>query len=208
MLLRVLGPGAAARVEFGDWFSLSRRFLRAALLGVDVLADADRVFAQAPPPDEAQNQTPPTRAEFLRQQREAKAKALKPHEPNGLERAMDIGEKRIVPLLQRDGVYFKLGSLTTGSGFAYGGGYRDRSFIAGRGTFDVWIAGSLKRYWAVKALAMYPLNKSDTVTLQGDVQRFGFPAEEFFGVGSDSLRADRSNFDLRGTRAGTELVVR
>jgi surface antigen Omp85-like protein len=188
-------------------FSEIHGILRVALLGVAVLAGVSRAFAQAPP-DEGQSQTPPTRAEFLRQQREAKAQALEPYEPNGLERAMAFGENRIVPLLQRDGIYFKLGSLTTGSGFAYGGGYRDRSFIAGRGTFDIWVAGSLKRYWAVKALAMYPLSKRDTVTIQGDVQRFGFPAEEFFGVGSDSRRADRSNFDLRGTRAGTELVVR
>ena len=78
--------------------------LRVALLGVAALACAHRALAQAPPA-EAESQSPPTRAEFLRQQREAKAQALKPYEPNGLERAMRLGEQRIVPLLQRDGIY-------------------------------------------------------------------------------------------------------
>jgi hypothetical protein len=183
------------------------RIVRVALLGVAVLAWPARGLAQAPPAD-AESQSPPTRAEFLRQQREAKAQALNPYEPNGLERAMRLGEQRIVPLLQRDGIYLKFGSLTTGSGFAYGAGYRDRSFVAGRGTFDVWVAGSLKRYWSVKALALYPLNAGETITIEGYAQRFGFPAEEFFGVGPDSQRPDRSDFDLRGTRVGTELAVR
>ena len=86
-----------------------------------------RVLAQSGGQEPAP-QAPPTRAEFLRQQRDAKAKVLKPYEPNGLERGMAIGE-RVGQLLQRDGIYLKMGSLTTGSGFAYGAGYRDRSLF-------------------------------------------------------------------------------
>ncbi len=74
---------------------------------------------------------------------------LKPYEPNGLERGMAIGE-RVGQMLQRDGIYLKMGSLTTGSGFAYGAGYRDRSLFRSRGAFDAWAGGSLKKYWAVK----------------------------------------------------------
>lgn len=121
---------------------------------------------------------------------------------------MRLGEQRIVPLLQRDGIYLKLGSLTTGSGFAYGGGYRDRSLVAGRGTLDVWAAASLKRYWSLTARALYPLNASGTVTVEGYGQRFGFPSEEFFGVGPDARRSDRSDFNFRGTRFGTEVGAR
>ena len=86
---------------------------------------------------------PQTRAELLRSQREEKQTRVEPYEQNKLEWAMHLGEERIVPLLQRDGVYARLGSITTSSGFAYGGGYRDRSLIEGRGFLDVWAAGSL-----------------------------------------------------------------
>ena len=37
-----------------------------------------------------------------------------------------------MPLITRDGFYLKLGSLTTGSGFAYGAGYRTAALPAPR----------------------------------------------------------------------------
>ena len=171
-----------------------------------MLAVPGRVLAQSGGP-EPDAQAPPTRAEFLRQQRDAKAKELKPYAPNGLERGMEIGE-RVGQLLQRDGIYLKMGSLTTGSGFAYGAGYRDRSLFRSRGSFDAWAGGSLKKYWAVSARAEYPLNRSDTVSLAGYASRYSYPAEEFFGIGPDSDRLDRSDYQLLGTRVGTELDAR
>ena len=41
-------------------------------------------------------------------------------------------ERGGVPLITRDGIYAKLGSLTTGSGFAFGVGYRTRRFLEPR----------------------------------------------------------------------------
>ena len=49
----------------------------------------------------------------------------------GLERAMRVAENRSIFLVGREGFYPKLGSLTTGSGFAYGGGYLARRIPAG-----------------------------------------------------------------------------
>jgi outer membrane protein assembly factor BamA len=158
----------------------------------------------------AQDQTAPeprTRAEALRRQREAKARALEPYEPTGLERAMDIAENRVVPLLQRDGIYAKFGSLTTGSGFAYGAGYRDRSLVRGLGGLDLWAAGSLKKYWAVEARVRYPLTSDDRLSVETYARRYGYPAEEFFGVGPDSRRGDRSIYALHGWLAGAQLTV-
>src|SRR5262245_27402930 len=51
------------------------------------------VVARAQSPPDEHTQSPPTRAEFLRQQREEKAKALKPYERNGLERGMNVAEQ-------------------------------------------------------------------------------------------------------------------
>src|SRR6187200_859529 len=69
-------------------------FLRSVVF-CSATAFAVPTFAQ--PPDE-----PQTRAELLRREREEKQRAAEPYKPTGLERAMDLGEHRIVPLLQRD----------------------------------------------------------------------------------------------------------
>src|SRR5687767_12940891 len=76
------------------WASEIMRFL---VPGTIVL-----LLAQAALPREARAQTPPepqTRAEAQRQAREEKQKHLAPYEPDGIERAIDLAENRIVPLL-------------------------------------------------------------------------------------------------------------
>ncbi len=79
-----------------------------------------------------------TRAEAQRQQREEKQRAAKPYAPTTVERALKAVETGGIPLITRDGLYAKLGSLTTGSGFAYGAGYRTRRFFSHDGGLDVW----------------------------------------------------------------------
>jgi len=150
---------------------------------------------------------PVTRTELLRQQREEKARQVEPYEQNKLEWAMHLGEERLVPLLQRDGIYARLGSLTTGSGFAYGAGFRDRALVRGRGVLDLWAAGSLKKYWTIDARAGYPLAPGDRVLVQGHLHTFSYPAEEFFGVGPASRRVDQAAYDLDGVVAGVQVGV-
>ncbi|PWT82411.1 MAG: hypothetical protein C5B57_08720 [Blastocatellia bacterium] len=77
----------------------------------------------------ASAQEPETRAEADRQRREEKSRNTQPYEPRGLERATNLTENGALFVLNREGFYPKLGSLTTGSGFAYGGGYRDRDLL-------------------------------------------------------------------------------
>ena len=150
----------------------------------------------------AQEPEPTTRAEALKRQREAQAPT--PYTPNGLERAMDVAENRVAPLLVRDGVHWKLGSLTTGSGFAYGGGYRNRRLFDGQGAATVWAAASLKRYWAMEGrLALTDLADGH-LSLAAFARHADYPRESFFGLGADSRRADQVTFDLRTTRIGGE----
>lgn len=165
------------------------------------------LFAVAPPAGAQTTTEPATRAEELQRQREEKQRSSKPYEDSGLERAMDLAENRIVPLLLRDGIYARFGSLTTGSGFAYGGGYRDRSLIKSRGSLDLWAAGSLKRYWALEARMRYPLATADRVVAEGYVRKYAYPQEDFFGVGPDSLRGNRTTFDIHGYYTGGQLLV-
>src|SRR5262245_35436905 len=102
------------------------------------------------------SQEPATRAEADRQLREEKARDAKPYEPGGFERAMHYVEERGLFLAGRDGFYPKLGSLTTGSGFAYGLGYRDRDAFNEHAIVDVWAATSTRLYWATEARLTFP----------------------------------------------------
>src|SRR5215217_441118 len=77
----------------------------------------------------ASAQEPATRADADRQRREEKSRNLQPYKPAGFERAMHFAEDKAIFILGREGMYPKLGSLTTGSGFAFGGGFRDRDLF-------------------------------------------------------------------------------
>lgn len=153
-------------------------------------------------------QEPETRAEVLRLAREAKQQTLQPYQPNALERAMDLAEDRVVPLLQRDGFYAKFGSLTTGSGTAIGAGFRDRSLVNGFGALDLWAARSLEGYWALDARAHYPLVPGDEVVVDAHARRYGYPQEAFFGLGPDTSRRSETNYSQRGTAFGLDLNLR
>lgn len=155
----------------------------------------------------AQTQTdvPETRAAMLQRQREEKQRTVEPYRRNGLERAMDLAENKILPLMQRDGVYAAAGSLTTGSAFAYRGGYRDRSLVRGRGMIDAWAARSVKGYWSLEVQGAYPLVENESLTVGGYARRFTYPQEEYFGMGPDSDRANQATYTLSGTYSGGQL---
>ena len=67
-----------------------------------------------------QTTEPSTRAEALQQQREEKQRSLTPNRPDNLQRGMDLAEDRALLILTRENLYPKIGTLTTGSGFAFG----------------------------------------------------------------------------------------
>jgi outer membrane protein assembly factor BamA len=150
---------------------------------------------------------PATRAELLRDQRESKQATVEPPGQNALERVMHLAEGRVLPLLNRDGIYARIGSLTTGSGVAFGAGYRDRSLFRGRGRLDAWAAGSLRQYWAVEGRAAYPVTPGEGVTVELYGRHYVYPVEEFFGIGPDAFRSDRAAYDLRGDAGGLAVSV-
>jgi hypothetical protein len=101
-------------------------------------------------------QTPTSRAEAQKQEREEKQKQLKPNEVPGLQKVLNQIENPPRFLNDRDGIYPKIGSLTTGSGFTLGAGYRNRQIFARRGAFDVFGAGSFRSYWAIEGRTTFP----------------------------------------------------
>lgn len=151
---------------------------------------------------------PQTRAEAERQAREEKQRAVVPYKPSAFERAMDFAEDRAVFLLDREGFYPKLGSLSVASGFAAGLGFRDRDLFGYRGTFDIWAAGSIQGYWATEARLRLPALARNHFLVEGWVGTRDHVADDFFGLGPDSLRSNHTNFALRSTRFGGKAGVR
>ena len=156
----------------------------------------------------AQSAGPATRAEALRQKRQEKAQSLTPNRPDALQRAMDYAEDRAIYLLSREGWYPKIGTLTTGSGFAFGPGYRDRDLLRRRGVIELWAAGSFKKYWATQARIALPELADGRVMFEASANLREYPRESFFGIGPDSRRSDHTEFALRTTEIGGRGGVR
>src|SRR5262245_65126536 len=113
---------------------------------------------------------------------------------------MDLAENKMLPLMQRDGVYASAGSLTTGSAFAYRGGYRDRSLVRGRGMVDAWAARSVKGYWSLEVQGAYPLVENESLTVGG-----------YARIGALDLQApvalDRKSTRLNSSHLGISYAV-
>jgi len=153
-------------------------------------------------------QTAATRADALRLAREEKQKALKPNRVDGLQKVLTQIENPPRFLNDRDGLYPKIGSLTTGSGLALGAGYRNRQIFARRGAFDIFGAGSFSSYWAVEGRTIFPELAHRRLLLEAVGGIREYPGESFFGLGPDSNRADRTSFLLRTERVEGRAGVR
>jgi hypothetical protein len=154
------------------------------------------------------SQEPATRAEADRKRREEKAAQTKPYEPTGAERAINFAETKAIFILDREGFYPKLGSLTVGSGFAYGLGFRNRRLFENTGALDLWAAASIRRYNAVEARLTFPRLAGNHLHLETWASRRDYPQENFFGLGPDSDRADRSDYGILTNHAGGRAGVK
>ncbi len=145
---------------------------------------------------------PATRAEALRQKRAEKHASISSYRMNRVERGFGFLQDRAVFLLNREGLYPKLGSLTTGSGFAYGVGWRSSRLLDHRATVDTWVAGSLKKYFAWEVRGALPRLAGGRAFAEGYYRRNDYPNEDFFGLGPDSLRGNETAYALRGNTFG------
>lgn len=153
-------------------------------------------------------QEPATRAEADRQRREEKNRNVQPYTQNGFERAMHFFEEKAIFIIGREGFYPKLGSLTTGSGFAYGAGFRDRDLFNNTGALDLWAATSIRRYWATEARLTLPKLANKHLLVETWAAHRDYPQEDFFGLGPDSARADQTTYAIRSDLVGARAVVR
>jgi outer membrane protein assembly factor BamA len=157
----------------------------------------------------ASPQEPATRAEADRQRREEKARNARPYTQSGFERAMHFVEERAIFITGREGFYPKIGSLTTGSGLAYGLGFRDRNLFENVAVVDLWAATSTRLYWATEARLTFPNLAGKRLFVETWAAHRDYPREDFFGIGPDSLRTNETSYairsDLFGGRAGVRF---
>jgi outer membrane protein assembly factor BamA len=160
----------------------------------------------------AQTQTtapPQTREEALRLERQEKQQSVEPYTPNALQRGMRIAEEQVMPLLfVRDGLHLKFGSLATGSGFAFGGGYRHRRLFEREGSLTAWAATSLKKYWAVEGRFDMPDLAGGKLEIGSYVRWQDYPQEVYFGLGPAARRGDETNYQLKNTLLGGRVGVK
>jgi hypothetical protein len=180
---------------------VSPRLARWLTLVLILVSSATVARAQQTTSDE-----PGSRAEALRRAREEKQQAIAPYKPGGLESALDFVEDRAIFLLTREGLYPKLGSLTTGSGFAAGAGYRSRAIFDRVGTLDLWAAGSMTKYFGTRLEVTFPELADGRLFAQGYADHRDYPQEDYFGLGPESLRGDQVSFALRGQTYGGRLA--
>ena len=159
----------------------------------------------------AEAQEPQTRAEERRREREEKSRALTPPKQGGLEKALkDLESGRLFEriLNPAEGLYPKIGHITTGSGFSLGPGYRHAGLFGGQATFSTFAAASFTQYWAIDARLQFPQLAAGRVFLDVHAQRYDFPDEDFFGLGPDSVRQNFVEYGLTNTVIGASAAFR
>ncbi len=147
-----------------------------------------------------------TRAEESRAQREEKAAKKEPHRRPLLEAVLFVVEDRL--LLERvlgppRGFHLRLGGMIEGSGLGAGPAFR---YNTGRFDLRASAAGSIKKYFIAEGALRFPGTRQDSLYAVRDgpyvelyARRRDFPQEDFFGLGPDSLKTDRSDYAIRDT---------
>jgi hypothetical protein len=149
-----------------------------------------------------------TRAEEAQSKRQAKEAAKKPYKRKAIEAALfKIEDSLLIErwLMPPRGFHLRLGGVQEGSGLGAGPGYR---YIGDSFEVRASAAGSLKKYFIAEGAVRFPGTRQDSLFSIRDgafveiyARRRDFPQEDFFGLGPDSLKENRSDYTVRDTFA-------
>ncbi len=154
--------------------------------------------------------TPPApRAEALEAARADREQHLSVETRNLVERTLIfVEEKRVLERLNPpQGFYPSVGSIARGSGLGVGAGYRRRP-LAGRLVFDTSAAITFRAYTALQFTASAPQLGGLPLELQAGTRWYDYTQEDYFGLGSDTLNADRVSFSLTGLDTFAQVMAR
>ena len=159
----------------------------------------------------------PNRADLLEAERKAKIDQVKPPERTTIERGMRLLEKGLTSfenIKGRDpGLHYTGGHLPAGSGFGFGlgytfspttkGGYSD----PGRPNafdFKLGAAYSTRDYYQGTAEARWRNIGASIFNVAWSAKYHEDPEEDFFGIGPQTERGDRTNYLYRAFEGETE----
>jgi Omp85 superfamily domain len=159
----------------------------------------------------------PSRAELLEAERETKVEEVHAPERTTIERGMRAIERAATKyenIKGRDpGLHYTTGNLPTGSGMGFGLGYTYSPMIKGGysdptlpNLFELKIdtAYSTREYYAGKAEIRLSNIGASILNMAWRAKYHEDPQEDFFGLGPQSERRDRTNYLLREFEGTTE----
>ena len=97
---------------------------------------------------------------------------------------------------ERDGFYTETGGMIPGAGLSIGPGYRHH--LSGTGAIvDASMAMSWRRYTMMQARITWPRLLNERLSAGGQLRFQDFTQINFFGIGEESLKQDRSDYRLK-----------
>jgi hypothetical protein len=162
---------------------------------------ATTAHAQAP-----SQQEPQSRSQALLGLRQLKATRTTPYQPGGLEKGLvKVESERLIEdwLSGAGGRYYvKFGGITTGAGFGLGPGFRLRRLAGGHVDLDASAVVSYRRYLLAQATVTASRLGDGPFRVGALARQKYFPQEDFFGLGPEALRPERSNYLYQETAFG------
>ncbi|MBI2841407.1 MAG: BamA/TamA family outer membrane protein [Acidobacteria bacterium] len=141
-----------------------------------------------------------TREAELRALREEKSRVLAPDRRNRIESVLLwMQERKIKERLETPGAGFKgfrpkLGGLSTGSGFAFGVQFDRPRTWSDRLDLSFSAAASPRKYQSYDAIFDFPRLLHQRVRLTASMRYRNMPQEDYFGLGPDTSKGDRSDY--------------
>ena len=160
----------------------------------------------------------PTRATLLRAERQAKVERATPPQRVSIEKGLRTFEKAFGRFNRvkrgKGGFHFAGGDFPAGSGFGFGLGYTRRGLLVegypepdrpNRVDVDIVAAYSTREYYELSSEIKYLNIGGSLVNMAFRGRYLEFPEEEFFGIGPESARKDRTNYLFRSLEGGSDL---
>ncbi len=151
------------------------------------------------------------RAELLERERAEKARQVKPYEPGKVEGALLYYERNnpLTRLAPRNGFFVQYGytGKPVGSGMAIGGGWRHDLFHR-NGRLVLETGASLRGYRMARIDFSLPRLRDEKleVGVEGSYRRH--PQEDFYGLGFETAKADRTSFLYEAPEVQGRLVLK
>lgn len=175
--------------------------LRSAILGF-CISLAPPTWAQAALPDA------PTRADAELAAERAKAAHLTPNRPPHSEEIFDRLEANVINrVFIPEGFSIAVGGLPTGGGFSLGPRYTFNHLLRDRLVWDSSVIGSTQLWWRGQTSFAFPHLAGDHLAASVRSAYEDAASLEYYGEGSNSSHADKSNFRREFTTAQAELSV-